>query len=213
MRPVVALVVFTACAAESSSQEVEVTAKKKNKTVTVIRQNGLNSDALLTDPNTGTNGFLQVSRDEINDTTAIDFSYATPTSDPLFIEITQGAGSIPNSAYTQTDASAQLTLAVTPFPITRCTVNTDTAEFTCVTGGPSIGWNLMWEANGFQVIDQFTRRTEILGPLTTKFKGSFTERSALVNGTWNGNTAADMSGHLTDTQGTTITREITMTMN
>jgi hypothetical protein len=35
----------------------------------------------------------------------------------------------------------------------------------------------------------------------------------VVNGTWNGNTAVDMSGHLTDTQGTTITREITMALN
>jgi hypothetical protein len=215
MKAVFALIVFAACTTEPiGSNEAEVVAhKKKHKTVTVIRQNGLNSDTLLNDPNTGTNGFLQVSRDELNNTTAIDFSYATPTSDPILILITQGAGTIPNSAYTQTDTVAHLTLATTPFPLTRCTVNTDTGEFTCVTGGPSIAWNLTWQANGFQIIEQFTRRKEILGPLTTKFKGDFTERSAVINGTWNGNTAVNLSGHLTDTQGTTITREITMEMN
>jgi hypothetical protein len=153
MKAVFALILFAACTTEpTNSEEVEVVAHKtQNKTVTVIRQNGLNSDTLLTDASTGTNGFLQVSRDQITNTTAMDFSYATPTANPLFIVITQGAGPIPNSAYTQSDTVAHLTLAATPFPITRCTVNTDTGDFTCATGGPSIAWNLTWEANGFQI--------------------------------------------------------------
>ena len=214
MRAAIALVVLAACASEpveigSGEQAV---AKKKNQTVTRIRVNGLAADTLLADPNTGTNGFLNVSRDQINNTTSLDFSYVTPTSDPLFIVLTQGAGEIPNSAYTRTNTTAHLDLPATPFPVQRCTINLDTGEFTCVTGD-TIAFDLFWEVNGFALVDQHLRRTEVTGPLTTKFRGDFLQRSALVNGTWNGNTATDMSGNLTDTKNTTVIREITMQMN
>lgn len=212
MRVALALVVLSACTAESTtSEDVEVVAKKKpQQTVTKIRENGQSVDTLLNDLSTGTLGVLHVARDEINNTTAIDFSYATPTSDPDFVTIVQGAGEIPNSAYTQTDTTAHLQLAA--FPVTVCTVNIITTEFTCTEGAP-IAFDLTWQANGFSIIDRHTKSTEVLGPVTTKFKGDFVERSALINGTWNGNTAVNMSGHLTDTQGSTVIREITVQMN
>ena len=214
MRAGLALVVLAACTTEpTSSGEFEVVAKKKNQTVTKIRVNGDAADTFLADPNTGTLGFLNVSHDNINKTSALDFSYATPTADPTIIVLTQGAGEIPNSAYTRTNDTAHLLLAATPFDITRCTVNTDTGDTTCVTGGPSIAFDLFWETNGFASVDVFTRRKEVTGPLTTKFEGTFEERSALVNGTWNGNTANDISGHLTDTKNTTVIREIILHMN
>jgi len=215
MRVVLALIVLTACTTTESttSSEGEVTARKRNQTVTKIRVNGIAADTFLSDPNTGTQGFLNVSHDQINNTSALDFSYATPTADPVIIVLTQGAGAIPNSAYTRTNDTAHLLLASTPFDITRCTVNTDTGDVNCVTGGPSIAFDLFWELNGFASVDVYERRTEVTGPLTTKFTGNFLERSALVNGTWNGNTANDISGHITDTESKTVIREITMQMN
>ena len=81
MRVVLALIVLTACTTTESttSSEGEVTARKRNQTVTKIRVNGIAADTFLSDPNTGTQGFLNVSHDQINNTSALDFSYATPT--------------------------------------------------------------------------------------------------------------------------------------
>lgn len=216
MRAVFALIVFAACTTEpiettDSAESAVVT--KKSQTKTVIKQNGLSSDVFLVDPSTGTNGYLNVGRDQISNTTSLDFSYATPTADPNIIILTQGAGQIPNSAYTRTATEAHLLLPATPFPITRCTVNTDDGTSTCVTGGPAIAFDLTWEQNGFSEIEQRIRQRERIGPLTTVFRGHFFQRSATVNGFWNGNTAVDIRGQLLDTQNTTITREIIMEMN
>lgn len=217
MKAALALIVLAACTTTTeptiSEQSGAVVAKKNpNQTVTRIRVNGQAADTLLSDPNTGTNGFLYVSYDQVNDVSALDFSYVTPTSDPLFIVLTQGAGEIPNEAFARTSTTAQLVLPATPFPIQHCTINLDTGEFSCVEGAP-IAFDLFWEVNGFASIDQYLRRTEVTGPLTTKFRGTFVQRSALVNGTWNGNTATDISGNITDTKSSTVIREITMQMN
>ena len=212
MRLGLALVVlFAACTSNdlsTSDQSVEVFERKQN--VTRIRTNGQATDTLLTDPDTGATGGLNVSRDEIANTTFLDFSYVTPTADPDIVILTQGAGEIPNSAYTQTDTSAHLLL--NDFPTTSCTINLITGDFACTEGEP-IDFDLTWTANGFSVVEERCHRTETLGPLTTKTKGEFVERSALVSGTWNGNSGENMSGHLTDTRESTVVREITMQMN
>jgi len=42
-----------------------------------------------------------------------------------------------------------------------------------------------------------------MGPVTTRFKGSFTTKSAKLNGTWDGNTSVNNLGQLLDTHSTT----------
>ena len=215
MRAALALIVLAACTSTepTTSEKVgAVEAAKKTQTTTRIRVNGQGADVFLFDPNTGAQGGLNVSRDEIANTTSLDFSYVTPTSDPDIVILTQGAGEIPNSAYTQTDTEAHLLLAATPFPVQVCTVNLITAEFSCVEGDP-ISFDLTWEANGFSVIEERCQRTETIGPLTIRTRGEFVERSAVVSGTWNGNSGENMSGHLSDTRESTVIREITMQLN
>ena len=211
MRAALALIVLAACTTNNfSTSEQGVEAHERRQNVTRIRTNGQASDTLLIDPVTGATGGLNVSRDEIANTTFLDFSYVTPTSDPDIIILTQGAGEIPNSAYTQTDTTAHLLL--NDFPTTSCTVNLITGEFTCAEGEP-IDFDLTWAANGFSVVEERCHRTETIGPLTTRTRGEFVERSALVSGTWNGNSGENMSGHLTDTRESTVIREITMRLN
>ncbi len=200
--------VLSGCSGESTdSIESEVVARAAS--ITKIRVDGDSSDALLSDPNTGTNGFVNVGRDNIAGTTSLDFSYATPTSDPDVITLVQGSGLIPNDAFTTTSSSAQLTLAETPFDVLHCAVNLVTGEFTCAIGA-TIPWNLTWASNGFSEVEERVQRTQKLGPLTVKEHGGYDLRSALVNGTWNGNTAVDMMGNLLDTRNFQLIREITM---
>lgn len=212
-RTLLLVVVLAACSSEAvvdDGESAEVVARR-DVTTTKIRVNGESSDAILDDPNTGTSGFVNVGRDNVAGTTSLDFSYATPTPDPDIITLVQGAGEIPNDAYTTSSTTANLTLESTPFPVIHCEVNLITAEFTCVEG-PSIAWNLTWEANGFAEVEEHIKRIEKIGPLTIRSKGGYHQRSALVNGTWNGNTADDMMGNLLDTRSLTIIREITMAM-
>ena len=215
MRGASVLFLFTlgACSSESTSSSDEaatVAARRGSTQVTRIRVNGESSDAILNDPTNGTNGFVNASRDQVANTSALDFSYVTPTSDPDIVTLVQGAGEIPNSAYTTTNTTAHLNV-VTPFPVIRCDINLISGEYTCVDSDP-IPFDLMWNQNGFSEVEEHIRRTEKIGPLTIKFNGGFHQRSALVNGFWNGDTAVDMSGNLLDTQNTTVIREITMTV-
>jgi hypothetical protein len=186
-------------------------ASSATATVTRLRVNGLSSDTSFADADTGTNGFLNVGRDEIAGTTALDFSYATPTADPDIILLIQGAGEIPNSAYTTTHTTAQLTV-VTPFPVIRCDVNFVTAEFSCVDGNP-VTFDLTWTLNGFSLVQEHVNRTETIGPLSIRSNGSYVQRSALVNGAWTDNVATNMSGNLLDTRNVTVLREITIRRN
>jgi len=181
-------------------------------TVTKIRVNGLSSDTFLFDGDTGTNGFLNVGRDEIANTTTIDFSYATPdTADPEIVILVQGSGEIPNSAFTTSATTAHLAVT-TPFPSHRCVVNIITAVFVCDDGDP-ITFDLTWVKNGFASIHEKTQRTETYGPVTTKFKGEYVSVAANVNGTWTGHIASDMFGNLVDSKGNTNIREITLAAN
>lgn len=203
-----AAVCLTLTAAQA---DVETTQEPNGATKTKIRVNGLFTWANLVDDTTGTNGFLNTSKDEITNTSAMDFAYATPTLDPNIVILIQGAGEISNSALTITPTSAHLVVA-TPFPVNRCEVNLNTGEFNCVTTTP-ITFDLTWTIDGFARIHEKTKREETLGPVTTKFHGEFDQRSAGITGTWDGHLATNMFGNLLDTQSTTVLREITLEPN
>ena len=194
-----------------SQAGVETTQALNGATVTKIRVNGLSADMFLIDNATGTNGFLNASRDEIANTSALDFSYVTPEPDPNFVILIQGAGAIPNNSFTITANTARLVLT-TPFPVNRCRVNTVEGTFECSETVPST-FDLTWVRNGFGSL--FTKATVIqtLGPVTTKLKGDFLSVTANVNGTWDGHDAVDQTGNIVDTQNRTITREVTMEAN
>ena len=179
-------------------------------TVTKFRMNGLSCDTFLVADTT--NGFLNVGRDEIANTTAIDFSYATPdATDPDIVILVQGSGEIPNSSFTISPTAAHLSVT-TPFPSHRCVVNVVTAVFVCADGEP-ITFDLTWAANGLGSLREKTRRTETFGPLTTTFRGEFESRNATVNGTWTGHTASDLLGNLVDHKNATNVREIALKAN
>lgn len=205
---VVALALAAACPAQAADRSTE-SGSAATSTVTRIRVNGLSSDTLLVDPDTGTNGFLNVGRDEVAGTTMLDFSYAAPTANPDVIVLVQGSGEIPGSAYTTTHTTAKLVLAGTPFPTVRCEVNINDGTFTC-TDGPSVPFDLAWTLNGFSLVREHINRTETFGPLSIWSSGSYVQRSALVNGSWNGSIASNMSGNLLDTRNFTLIREITI---
>ena len=195
---------LTPSAAEASN------ATKQGPTNTKIRVHGLSTLTFLNDGDT--NGFLNVGRDEIANTTAIDFSYATPDPyDPETVILVQGAGEIPNSTFSINLTEARLAVT-TPFPSHRCVVNIVTAYFDCDDGVP-ITFDLTWAMNGIGVIREKTDRTETFGPLTTKFKGEYEERTATVNGTWTEHTASDLIGYLADSKNKTNSREITLEGN
>jgi len=178
--------------------------------VTTIRVNGDSGFVNLSDPVTGSNGFLNVGRDRVGNTTALDFSYVTPTSNPDIVILVQGAGEIPNSAFTTTNTTADLNV-VTPFPVIRCEIHLVTGDFSCADTDP-VAFDLTWVVNGYETVQEHISRLETLGPLTVRFAGSFDQRSALVNGSWTDNSAVDVSGNLLDTRGMTVLREITMRM-
>jgi hypothetical protein len=185
-------------------------ATKQGPTKTNIRVHGLSTLTFLNDGET--NGFLNVGRDEIADTTMIDFSYATPDpDDPEIVILVQGAGEIPNNSFSISLTEARLAVT-TPFPSHHCVVNIVTADFDCDDGVP-ITFDLTWASNGIGVIHEKVDRTETFGPLTTKFKGEYEQRTATVNGTWTDHTAFDLIGYLTDSRNKTNTREIALEAN
>jgi len=179
---------------------------------TTILVQGRSVFVILFDSTTDTNGFLNASQDLITNTSALDFAYAFqhPTDPDLSILI-QGAGKIPNSAFTTTATTANLQLT-TPFPTTRCVVSLETGDFTCGPGDP-VTFNLTWTQDGLFTVHEKTKRTETMGPVTTKSNGEFDQRSATINGTWDGHVATNLLGDLLDTQGTTASREITLEPN
>lgn len=204
---VMPLVLLMACAADPVETGVAESAST-NTNVTKIKINGRSSDVILVEASTDTNGFLNASKDNIANTSALDFSYATPTANPDIIILLQGAGEIPNSAYTTGATSAHLVLSATPFPTTSCNVNLVTGDFNCTTG-PVLAFNLTWVQNGFASVQEKLKRREQTGPIITDFKGEFDQQSALVNGTWGGHVASNLNGNTLDTQNVTATRDIT----
>jgi len=204
--PVLLLVGCLDEVATNDTQQPSITTDyNKQRMVTTIRVNGRSADVLLVN---GATGFLNASRDQIANTSALDFSYASPDpANPDFVILFQGAGAIPNSAFVLTQSGARLQVT-TPFEVTRCVVNTIDGTFVCAPTSP-VAFNLTWTQNGLSSVFERTTRIETLGPVTTTLKGEFFSVSALVNGTFGGHTATANQGNLLDTQSTTIIREVT----
>ena len=210
MRPIILLLtaITTACSNQPMPEPTSSTAQAVTSTTTQIRVNGQSASVLLVDSD-GTNGFLTVTEDQINDTTGLDFSWATPDpSDPDFADLYQGAGEIPNTAYSHTATTASLSLTTPPPFVTHCRVDLFNGTFVCEESAP-LTFNLSWATNGFGSIEERTQRTEKLGPVTTRFKAEFTTLTAGVSGTYGGHTASNLNGDLTDSQSKTYIREIT----
>lgn len=196
----------------------QLTHALNSTSVTKIRVNGRNATVILFDGDTDTNGFLNASEDQTTGIQSLDFSYGTshPT-DPDLVIVFQGAGELPSTAITFTSTSAHFALT-TPdsYFVRRCVVNIETGDFACAQGDP-LTFDLTWDINSLGSFWERTKRIETFGPFTTKFQGEFTVLTATVNGTWTGEsrelTGEDMTGDFTDTQNTTIFREITMRAN
>jgi hypothetical protein len=211
MRNTMAWVVAAGLVSACSFDELELdtgTTQQASTTVTRIHVNGRFADVLL-DEGDSTNGFLNASKDQLANTTGLDFGYAEPhPTDPDIAVIIQGSGQIPNGSFSVNGQAAALHVT-TAFPISRCEVNQVTGEFTCG-DGTAIRFDLSWVNDDFGDIQEKTKRKQVFGPVTTRFEGEFKQRTASINGTWTGHTGVDMSGNLLQTVNTTITREITM---
>jgi hypothetical protein len=198
---------LTLSAAQAS---METTQAPNGAKVTKIRVNGLFAFAFLNDGDT--NGFLNASKDQITNTSALDFSYAFPDpTNPDLAILIQGAGEIPNSAFTITSDSAHLAVTTT-FEVILCSVNLIDGTFVCNPTAP-ITFDLTWQVNGFETVFEKTKRTSTFGPFSTKVQGEFSSLSATVNETWDGHTNTDASGALLDTRSLTFIREITLEPN
>lgn len=204
------VVLAAACSLEEAELEPEpYTTEQALDTVTRIHVNGRFAFTFLTDGDE-TNGSLTASKDRLANTSGLDFAYVEPhATDPDILVFIQGAGQIPNSALSVNGQAADLDVT-TPFPISRCEVNQETGEIIVCGDGAPITFDLSWVNDHFGEIHEKTKRRTVFGPVTTKFEGELKERTALVNGTWTGHTAVDVSGNLLQTVNTTITREITM---
>jgi len=183
---------------------IETTTAPNGHTNTKIRVNGLSADVLLNA--TDLDGGLNASRDQITNTSALDFSYVVHDPNPDIQIFVSGSGAIPNSALTVTTRSASLNVT-TPFPINRCVVNTAAGETTCAVQS-AITFHLTWAANGFLTVFQKLHQISTSGPTTTIYKGQFDQVSASINGTFTGVTIADNNGNLIDTKNSTVTREV-----
>ncbi|MEO8700654.1 MAG: hypothetical protein ABI867_11450 [Kofleriaceae bacterium] len=201
------------CSLDSATTEDEATSSTEQHAtvVTTIKVNGRSAFALLSDSD-GTNGFFTATQDQIANTSGLDFSWATP--DPTnadFMILYQGAGPIPNSAYTRTATTARIVFTTgNSYPVTRCVVNVNTGDFTCAPLAGSLSFNLTFTQNGFGKTKETTKRKEVLGPVTTKIDAEFKSVTASITGTYGGHNAAGLSGDLTDTESKTNIREITV---
>jgi hypothetical protein len=168
--------------------------------------NGKFAFTFLSDGNT--NGSLTASRDLITNVKTLDFAYViADPANPDVVTFIQGAGTIPNSAFQVSHTTAELHVT-TPFPVTACVIDNTTGESTC-SPSPPIRFDLGWTRDGFFTTRETTDRRTTLGPVTERFEGTVKRWSAVVNGSWTGHTASDLSGELQDTENTTVTREIT----
>jgi hypothetical protein len=196
-----------ACAQDDVTATTEQAVHHQNVTKIVV--NGQFAEVLLVDNATSTNGGLTASHDEVAGTSALDFSWAFPDpSNADQVIMYQGAGNIPNSAFTTSLTTAHLHVT-TPFQVTRCVINNTTGDSTCAPSTP-ITFDLTWTRNGVASTTEKTKRIETLGPVTTKFKGEFSSVTANTSGQWDTHTATNLSGTLLDTESTTTIREITM---
>jgi hypothetical protein len=190
---------------QSAQASVETTRAANGATVTKIKMNGqfvftfLNADPF--------SGSLTASRDQIANTSALDFAYVLPTTTENVFLFVEGAGAIPNSALVMTSTSAHL--SVTSFPVIECLVNAETGVSTCAEGSPR-SFDLTWVKNGLGSRYEKTTRRDTFGPVTTRFSGEFVSETADVSGTWDTRDASGFSGDIMDTRNKTIIREITV---
>lgn len=194
----------------STSQDEEIIAKKKSSTVTQIVVNGRSATAALLDAQ-GTNGFLAATEDQVANTFALDFSWATPDpNNPLLAILYQGAGAIPAGALTFTNTSVHLALT-TPadYSVIRCEVDLDLGTSICAPSAPLV-FDMTWTQNGFGRIEEKLKRKEVLGPVTTKINAEFVTVTANINGTWGGRSFPNLGGEITDSESKTYIREITV---
>jgi hypothetical protein len=189
---------------------VETTQAPNGAKVTKIRVNGLFAQVFLSDGQT--NGILYASKDQITDTSALDFSYLTPDPvDPDLVILIQGAGEIPNSALSVTSTSAHLAVT-TPFPVNRFVINLVTGEYDFAPTAP-VTFDLTWTRNGAGSVFERIQRTETIGPLTIRSRGEYDLRTASVSGTWDGRSTQNLIGDLMDSQSLTFLREVTLKAN
>lgn len=210
MRWAVALVCASACAFDEAEPEpgTETTAQAVAG-VTTIHVNGRFAFVLLNEGDE-TNGALTASKDQLANTSALDFAYVEPhPTDPNVLVFIQGAGQIPNNAFSINGQAAALHFTTT-FPISRCEVDETTGQIIVCGDGAPIRFDLSWVNDGFGDIHEKTKRREVFGPVTTKFEGELKQRTARIDGTWTGHAAVDLTGNLLQTVNTTITREITV---
>ena len=93
------LTIGGACAQDDVTTTTEQDVHHQNVTRIVV--NGQFAEVLLVDNATSTNGGLTASHDEVAGTSALDFSWASPDpSNADQVIMYQGAGNIPNSAFT-----------------------------------------------------------------------------------------------------------------
>lgn len=206
MRAGIASVILLAGACADPSEPTSSTAQEVT-TVTRIKIRGDFAETFLNDP-TGFNGGLTASRDLVAGTTSLDFNYASVSpADPNVVILVQGAGQIPDASFAISKTTAHLAVT-TPFPATRCEINTQTGDSTCTTIGPST-FDVSWVKNGFETDVDNDHNKSIIGPITTISHGRFTRVSASTNGTWDGHTTvADSQGFLENTRQTIVTRDI-----
>lgn len=180
-----------------------------NDRVSVIRSNGSSVFANLVDPATQSSGFLSVSRDAVAGTTALDFAWATPVpGDPRLVVLVQGAGEIPNAAFTVDRDGAQLNV-VTPFDTVRCVVDIEDGAFDCASA-PALAFALSWARIGLEREWRQTVSEVRMGPLTVRSQGQFELTGATVHGSFGGLPTSGALGNLIDTKGASVTREVRM---
>jgi hypothetical protein len=196
----------------ASQAGVEKSQSANGGTATRIRTNGRIAFVNLADG--GTAGFLLVSRDLVSGTSALDFSYATTNPDNQdIVFLWQGAGEIPNSAFTNAPNWSSARLAVTtPFPVIRYEINRVTGQVTS-TPWPPITFDLTWVSDGFYTSFQRAEIRETFGPVRRYFTGAYSRVSASVSGTWDGHNLTNGFGALDDSQNNTLLREILIEPN
>jgi hypothetical protein len=161
-----------------------------------------------------TSGYLIASSDKVSGTSALDFSYAAHNPDNReSVFLWQGAGEIPNSAFTNGPNWSWARLAVTtPFSAIRYEIDLVTGKVTSTPWTP-ITFDLTWVPDGFFTSDERVESFQTFGPVKQQFRGAYSRVSASVNGTWDGHTTTNGSGTLDDTRNNTISREITIEPN
>ena len=205
------LVLVAACSTDvETSTESRAIEAAASSTTTRIKVNGEFATMMLVDEATFANGFLTASKDQIANTSALDFAYAIfdEATNPDLVILIAGAGEIPNSAFTVGSTTAHLQVT-TPFEVTRCEVDLPTNTFVCAPTNPRT-FDLTWTVNGFASVYEKSKRVEVLGPVTTKSSGEFDQRSANVAGSWDGHVESTATGNIENTRGTTVIREIVM---